>query len=296
MEYWLARAYLGTSPKVSVSLAEANLIDASVRCLNTLIDIEEHFYILLENFIEFEACLLKQALTFELRPIYPHNVFFDQSIEVNRLAINLLAAFVFYEDSLRANLARLKSQSLSAIRPRTYKYPAGSEHRFVRALRNHACHFGMPVSSRSISSAWVGDEPSRRRVGGKLSVLRRALERDPDFKLDLLDQLDEPIELKRIFRSHLDRLSALHKSMREHLADYANEWVAEIGRRIKSVVHLDTEDSFGAVSLFSQSDQKAPEPVCVLLEEQIDRLSHLRDKNWTTVNLSRAYVTSEDIS
>jgi hypothetical protein len=97
----LMRSVLGPSPFLEIDTATANALAAAMDDITGMIDVEQKFDILLENFIEFEQELFSRTLRQAYR-LEPNSTdIFDDTLALNRRTINVLTAARLYADQAR---------------------------------------------------------------------------------------------------------------------------------------------------------------------------------------------------
>jgi hypothetical protein len=194
------------------------------------VGLEEKMNLLLDNYHEFEAELLKLADEGKriLSPETPLTHRMRARIRLNRRIVNVLTACRLYLDQSEHTLSELfgdKNDEVAAAEERRRAVYDGSlSYRLMEALRNHVQHRGLLVQCVSFRHIHHGDDV-RFRVEPMLKL--SDLEEDPKFKKSILDQVKaacskgperEEVDVHGPIREYVAAIWRLHVANREAIA------------------------------------------------------------------------------
>jgi hypothetical protein len=149
MQYGLSRLVHDSNKLIPIS--EQEYAEARVASENALelLTVEENYHMLLENYEEFQAEILRLSLR---RSLWDEHDWFssaDRRRTINRRLQNLRSTCRLYLDQMRRSVSRVfgkdsaQWQELDAERKQQYESLLG--YRVMDALRNHMQHSGLLV-------------------------------------------------------------------------------------------------------------------------------------------------------
>ena len=192
-------------------------------------DVEEKLSLVLDNFFEFEAELLKLA---EEVVIWGGHEFIDtmqRRLLLDRRLINVLSACRLYldqTDHVISNIFGNPSSELSGIKQ--FKNKLYDEHfgyRLMETLRNHAQHAGLVVHgiSHNFHHHYRNEGGKRVLEGAKTecAVIPECnvsiLAQDSDFKVSVLKEAEaigKNLDLRRPLREYVSCITIVHREIR----------------------------------------------------------------------------------
>lgn len=225
MQY-LATGYFWETPQKAFSISteiDAKRFDdvesAKNVCLFAL-GFEEKFQLVVDNYIEWETELLKQA---QSSILWQTNRFesLQHSLLLARRLVNVLTGFRLYLDQTDHALSKVfgnPSEELQAIKEFKKKlYDKHFGYRFLEALRNHVQHCELPVEIVTFNQKLVDrDKTAQIQFSVIPQASLKALAENNDFKKSILIELEdgpENIDLRPPVREYVSCLASLHKEL-----------------------------------------------------------------------------------
>lgn len=275
--------------------------------LTVLRSIEEKLDQLLENFIEYEECLLSIALRKSVRPFLDESVLMAARRTVARRLANLLTAGSLYVDQVTQDVNSIYGNDSDVSKALDVavktEYDACLGYRVMAALRNHVQHRNSFVGTISYPFEWKDAEAPdgmgrwRFRVVPHLDVAR--LEADGGFKPKVLAELKgitveqgpgAAIPLTPFARQYVQSLGKVHEVLRILMADDVKQWEDRVE------VILGMGEVASAFTTSGAAVVGHGEPLAGVLFLSPELLSYRRDlakRNRTFANLSARFVSSE---
>jgi hypothetical protein len=180
------------------------------------VGLEEKIKLLLDNYEEFEAELLRLADDGK-RILSPETALMDRMqarIILNRRIVNVLTACRLYLDQSDHAISQLfddRSDEVNAAEERkSTAYDNNPSYRFMEALRNHVQHRGLLVQCLSFRHSYERDDV-RFRVEPRLKLSN--LEEDSKFKRSIVDEI-KAASAKGLDSGEID----LHRPIKEYVA------------------------------------------------------------------------------
>lgn len=290
MGYFLRGAHIGPQTIVEISevrylhLANArqNLVDAGA--------FEQRYELLLGNFTAFELfCAetsLRGVLEFESR----YERWADVISVANRHTINFLATARLYADHVVRDFKHLvlsESFADAAKRLLSQAYDETLGYQFVCELRNHVQHRAVAVhgiKSRSRGTSW--SESAILYCQKKLILDDRG-----DFKLRVLEQLDEQVDLMAMFRAYMVSVSRVQIALRRLICQACIDSREVIDSAIKDYASnqkgsTDERAQVLGVTAVKVEDGCFTAPVPLVLDWDDTRVA-LAEKNSRAIHLPR---------
>jgi hypothetical protein len=211
--YFLRGAHIGPQTIIEISEERYSLL-ANAR--KTLVDagaFEQRYELLLGNFTAFELFCAETSL----RGAFELEFRFEKWAEVistaNRHTINFLTTTRLYADHVVRDFKHIvlnEPFADVAMKLLSQAYDATLGYRFVCELRNHVQHRAVAVhgiKGRSQGSSWS--------EGAMIYCQKkRILEDKGKFKMRVLDQLDEHVDVLAMFRAYMASVSRVQIALR----------------------------------------------------------------------------------
>jgi len=226
MRYGLTRLVLGDHQFLEIPREQFGRVVAARQIVIDLLQIEEKFVFLIDNFRELEADALSNTLQNATLPSRPWSEMISDIHLFNRRIINLLTTCRVYldhtphhlssifpdDDTVKAELKQQLSQ----------RYDASLAYRLLEALRNYVQHRGLPLSGIRRNNRII--DPDNRQSGTEhtieFNIDRNRLIDDPKFKraiADELQQMDGRIDIRPMIREYVALLADAHQELRKRL-------------------------------------------------------------------------------
>ena len=229
MRYTIVPGVTGIRGSIEISADEFNKLRRTQKDLIYVLNSEETFDLVLENYAEFESDLLRLGVRSSL--FGEHGEALGPRREINRRLANLLSSAYLYIEQVRQDLEAIygkRSKPVGAFIRSCCKQRASLAYRTMEALRNYAQHRGYPV--QAIIVQFKREDTNRGdllRTGLRLFVNIQYLLENTDFNPDdkkvieqLLTQVDDNgnINLMPFVREYMERLCEVHESMRSRIS------------------------------------------------------------------------------
>lgn len=222
MGFYLRRNALGPQSVLRIDEKRYQQLKAARRTLVDAGAFEQRYELLLGNFTAFELfCAensLKTAFEFDAR----YGTWARVITEANRHAINFLTTTRQYADHVVRDFSHLSFAepfNQLAERALSHAYDSTLAYRFVWELRNYVQHRSIAahgVEGRTKETAWT-------ETAMIYCSKKTILEDRGKFKLKVLDQLEEKIDLLLMFRSYMAAVSKVQIELREVIGRACSE-------------------------------------------------------------------------
>jgi len=215
-EFFLRRESIGSQYLVHI---DEERYRALAHARNILIDagaFEQHYELLLGNFKAYEMHCAEASLESSVQFSFRYETWATVLSEANRHALNFLTTTKLYADQVVRGFKHVVlEQPFAEVAKRLLNeaYDATLAYRFVCELRNHVQHRGYAVhGSRSgIGNTWLDNS--------SLQFYKARIEEDRGkFKLRVLDQLDDKVDVLGMFRDYVVAVSNVHIELRKVIA------------------------------------------------------------------------------
>lgn len=296
MQY-LLEAIRRNSGTVEITDREFAEISTAKRSLVIAIGFEEKFYLLLENYAEFERALLDLTLRRLVFADSDWSNFQDDILTVNRRLANLLSAARSYLDQVDHELVSLfgdGSASVTAVRTaRGAEYDRRLGYRAMEALRNYLQHRSFPV--HNLSFGMQRDEVGSRTFAAHTivpSVSVAELSRDGGLKPGVLEELvakGPMVSLTPLVREYVEALARVHTALRTAVAEEVAQWEENVRVSIERARNGCGDSNIGFVAVARGEDAEVEE--VQLFAELINRRKLLERKGHHTTMLANHYVS-----
>jgi hypothetical protein len=207
---------------VRISRADFETYQRAQRTLARALGIEELYEILVSNFLEFETFVLDAASQAAVRTVAPYLEQHRLRIGATVKLVNLLSAARMYVDQVPKKVRDCFSpgqEEMDRVKAEFSKeYDAHIEYRFIEAVRNYAQHYGTPVHWTQRGMGWTSlKQDGRLEYHVEIASLRSFLKQDGSFKVQVLEELPERVDLRSCVRRYLESVSKVHHYVRKLL-------------------------------------------------------------------------------
>lgn len=290
MGYFLRGAHIGPQTIIEISDARYELLANARRTLVDASAFEQRYELLLGNFTAFEMfCAevsLRGAFEFELR----YGKWAEALSVANRHAINFLTTARLFADHVVRDfrhLALSEPFADAAKRLLSEAYDATLGYQFVCELRNHVQHRAVAVhgiKGRSKGASW--SESSMIYCQKKLILEDRGT-----FKMRVLDQLEDHIDVLAMFRAYMTSISRVQLALRELIRQACADSREAIEVAMKDYASAQEEDETVRGRVIGLTAVKGKvgnfsEPVPLILEWDDARVAW-GDKNSRAITLPK---------
>lgn len=297
--YGLARMVLGSRSFIETSREEFEAVSAAVDGLTEVTEVEEKLDLLLENYAELEADMLRVTVGEMIFRDLDYATFARRRGLFNRRIVNLLTAARMYVDHVPRHMGRVLDgdvRSKAEVGAHfSESYDSSLSYRLMEALRNHVQHRAFPIHKVTFRSAWHeegGETKLEFSVG--LEVLPDELAEDGKFKASVLGELRASggkVDLKRAAREYVQALALVHEKVREKIKDRTSAWEAVVaGAESKFQGRFPGEDIIGLAAVVRRPNGTVQEHVPIA-RHLVQYRKFLEGKNAVLATLSKRYVT-----
>lgn len=256
-----------------ITAARLTLIDAK--------NFEERYEMVIGNFLEFERFIADFSLRTHIEADLSYRKASVIFLESNRLVMNLLTTFKSYVDQTPQDFKHLPTafgEKFQEIASNIYDKSLA--YRFASALRNHTQHYSPPVHAVRTGGTrvdWIDK--------GLFFCKKEELSENPKFKKSVLEEIDNEVDLKTIFRELMEHLSRMHIGLRQFLHEAVHMARSSIEVAMQDFVKVQGEScSAIALAVYKEVDGEYSSVSPVLLDWDETRLE-LVSKNGNVINL-----------
>ena len=304
MKYYLIKAVLGRNPRIEISKERYDALLTSWSTIILLSNLEEQWDCVIQNYIELEQELLKEAVNSMILLMEQYDQFSDIRLGFARKLSNFLSTARAYLDYTPKILKRSeRHDAKDQFKLATNKaYDAFFGYRFMEALRNYSQHAGLPIHGAGMNSSWIEDDETGERAGflrhtvhANINIER--LRADNSFKKTILDEIDpqtKQLNMATPLREYLEGLGSVHDSLRTALASEFDNAKSLINEAIEEYSAANDGNVIG-LSVAEFDDDSLVDKQNIF-EELIERITRLQIRNGTLKNFQRRYVSSEIVS
>jgi hypothetical protein len=294
MSPYIRQQILGHAPSIAITDDQFDAIKAARVVLSAAFALEESYDLLIGNYVEVEQELLAAAAVNAARNKDAYDDFFELRATINRRVVNLLTTARLYLDQAPQRLATCAKDPQAAraeLKTRTNEhYDALFGYRFLEALRNHVQHCGLAVHSISIKNEWVETGGIRmREISIQPFASRSDLAEDAKFKPSVLKETPEKVVLTHVIREYLQCLGDIHKLVRSHVTENAQQARLTIQQHISAYGDANNAKTLGLAAIRPGPDGEQ-ESVPLFLNWDDVRVK-LVSRNSTLTALARHVVT-----
>jgi len=228
-------------------------ITVAATSLRGALDIEEKYNLVLENFEEFEAELLNNALRRSLFQTHDWSEAITELHRLNRRLVNFLATCRLYVDQVPHNLSQLfgTNSSIAVVfeTSKSREFDARLGYRVMDAMRNYIQHRSLPIHVISYQLHWRDLPAGRFREHTVVPEVETAkIREDGKFKpttLTELEALGAQVDLTPLVRQYVAGLAMIHKDLRASLATHLEQWDQTIAQAGMDFVAAGASDLTG---------------------------------------------------
>lgn len=309
VDYAIGRFGEDTRERLRISEAEyTEAIECRTRLLEVYL-VEERFDVVLGNYEEFEAEILRLALQHSLRFDSAMGGLPEQRRTLTRRVLNLLASCRYYHDQLQHSfsviLGRGSQLALDVGRKQSSHYDSSFAYRLMEELRNVLQHFIDPIRSISANHQRTSlGKDSQLACTVTPQIEKSILLEDRTIRRKLGAELEghpDRIDIKPPIREYIELVADGHRYVRERLRPHVEEWDNAIQVLVNAYV-----ESRG----LSAADTPKDLEVCCLMPAVIPAITErtwlptrvvmlrrgLEHRNRHLVQLSRRYATNQPLS
>jgi hypothetical protein len=269
-----------------------------------VLGLEEKLDLLIANYGEYEAELLRLALdrSLHVREEWSTNRADMQTI--NRRVVNVLSAARLYLDQVMhevcAEYGHDSSQQQTLQSKISGEYDTVADYRLMETLRNHVQHRSLPLAGFMAPTDY--EEISRDEDRWRVTIVPyldiESLEASPKAKTSVVREFARaavPPDMTRCLRSYLECLCRIHETVRDICAaDYERATVMLLQARIEAMGEALSQSLSGTTSVaaVARDARGRPQRVLHLNDIVMEQVRLLRARNRSFDGLARRYVAS----
>lgn len=300
MNYFLLELVLNSKDQIAITRQEfEDIRKAKLIALETLA-IEEKYYLLLQNYFDFEKSLHDHALTSLLFRDYDWSDKVDDIHSINKSLVNLLSAGKMYVDHVPQHLNTIFEPSLAESAEfetnTNVQYDVSFGYRVLAALRNHTQHSDFPIQSLTYNMNWInftGKKVCRHSATANIHV--DAIARNKKFKPAIraeLAAIGEKVDIKPIVRQYMSSFSVLHNQVRTALKPISAKWDKKL---TDATTRFRSAFSREAIGLHATSvdDKGEYKERLSIFADVIDRRLYLERRATTISNLETHFISGD---
>lgn len=215
-EYILEQFIIGPRLQLSISEERYKELAYARNVLSEALAFEQRYELLLGNFLAMELAFTEICLRIKVEPQHRYINSAEILEKANRHVVNTLTAMRAYADQvvqdfkcldLAPSFSQLAKSELNEAFSRSLDY------RFMCSLRNHVQHKATAVHG------FVADDDRVRDANGwvetvKFYANKSTLATDKDFKLRVLDEQPQKIDIRRRARRSVQAVGEVHLALR----------------------------------------------------------------------------------
>jgi hypothetical protein len=301
MVYGVTIASIGTWPFVEISAEEFERIKTARSRLLAVLDIEDRFELLAENYAEYESTILAVA---QRRMVRRHDdgwtAAMDDLLLMNRRLANVLMAGRMYEDQAKHAVSGVYGSTsntftrLCAAFSEAYDESLG--YRAMSALRNYSQHQGLPIGGFHYQSERTSRDGQDLICFGVRPQLNIAALRAAEFKRSVLAELESHEghhNVTAFVRAFVGGIGHAHECIRE----LTRADVSECRRTINDVLSIGRTrigQTLGLAIVARDEEGNHPE-VLEIFEDMLQRLDALQARYADLGYLKNWFVTGEAV-
>jgi len=289
--------YFGRNDCYKISEKEYKLL-IDVQCsLLKVLEIEEKYNIIIENYKEFELSLMEISLENALHYDPKWTSFRNEIRKTDRKANSLLSSCTIYTKYITEDIGKLGKkfdclvEKISKVIKRIYSN--SFEYRFMEELRNHVQHCGFSITNFTFERGWesyaseekLRQEPFFYVNTKKISEIDKKIA--SKFEEEFKDLPDNKIDLKIYIRKYIESLSELNDYIRNELEHNIKEWI-DILHEFKSKHKRKTNSNLPYITIFKKNKGIMEEKN--LFFDYIKARKKLVNKNKKLANLQKYLI------
>lgn len=301
----LMKVVLGEKHFLEIPKGTIDLLQASMKDLREMVDIEQKFAILYSNFIELEEEMAVGAVRDAYQRLESITDMFDYRLLITRRVGNLLSSARLYVDQTKHHISTLFPKDAAKLKEVSdlfsHEYDTRQGYRVMEALRNYGQHRGLPVHGMTHDARWLDDDLPTQRIeyNSALNISTKELEADGTFKPAVMAELTsqgEWIDLKPMVRDYMEGLAAVHVEIRKRLdprMKQAEELVLQYRKMFEE--NAGVPDACVGLAAGRLKENGLMEEFFYLTDNPINYLTKLRSRTRTMVNLSKRTASTRII-
>ena len=303
MKYYLIKAVLGRNPKIEITKERYDSILSSWATIIFMNDIEEQWDSVIQNYIELEQEMLKEAVNAMILLMEQYDQYSDIRLGFARRLSNFLSSSRAYLDFTPKLLKRsARVDIMDKFKLKTSEvYDQNFGYRLMEALRNYSQHSGPPVHGAGMNASWIEDEETNERAGllrhtVQANVNVEKLRADSNFKKSVLKDIDKDtkqLNLAPPLRQYLEGLGSVHDALRTELKAEFETAKENVRSAISEYAEINSDNVIGLSA--AKFDGQTLIDKQILFDELIQRTARLQVKNGALKNYQKRYVSSEII-
>ena len=299
--YFLAIRALGRHHRVEIDQARFDEIAIAWANLRHVVNLEEGWDAIVQNYVELEKGLLDAAAANMILSNLDYHNFQDTRLAFAVKLTNLLSTCRAYLDHTPRHLNRLvpAGHDTDAFKLATNReYDARFGYRFMEALRNFAQHSGLPLHGTTYDARWkedTADGSGMLEFSVATNVVIDKLRGDKAFKQAVLaDVTEKELATEPLIRGYIEGLSMVHVELRERLKARIEDWMKTVRDAMAEFIETSGDPATSIIGLCAM--QLAPrnewKQTVPLVKDMLERLEMLQKRNRSLVNLTRRFVSS----
>jgi hypothetical protein len=298
----LRAAVIGSRSYLELELGEVDDLKRAMNGVFELLEIEQKFDVLFENFIELEQTLAAVTIGSAYKSGFMYEDFFDEKRRVNRRIINMLTAGRLYIEQSLHHVGSLypgdaaKLDEVKALFRAEHASNLG--YRVLEALRNYVQHRGLPTQSMTLHSEWIDRDTERQALHSNISVSLKPedLRADGKFKASVLAEVEaigDVVDIKLMIRQYLDSLGRVHETVREMTRPLFEEWKGAVGGVLgRFEQRFPEEPKVARAVVDQQPDGRRYTKRFEVFDEPFKYIETLRGRNRSLSNVSKRFVST----
>ena len=295
VEYFVGLVRLPHGPRLELQGQEYDEVIRAKENLVRVLEIEEAFDVLVENYAEFQGELLALSVWHGLHREYARSGSDRLRRLVNRRLGNLLSSCRLYFDLTDRMLGEAfpqGRQSQDFNDARSLEYDDRFSYRLLEAVRNYSQHRGFAVQDYGWR-LWREEEatPNKLCCSVQPKVIREDLRNDPKVKADFrkeLDQQPETISLGRHVVAYMESIYCIHNAVRSMIEIPLGLWEDRLSKIVARFAEKFPEEGQGCsqASAYMVREGTA-DPLETFLTAQFhERITFLQESNPIRTNLA----------
>jgi hypothetical protein len=296
VSHFIWKKALGTPERLPLSRDEYACLKKAWEILIGMLDFEEEFDNVIQNYIDLEQGFLSTAIHSMVRSRTDLVEFRKVRIKFARLLSNLLSSCRSYLDHSPHHLRQVADGGGESFKEKTSAaYNSEFAYRFMEALRNYAQHRGSPLHGTTFSSRRV--ERDETGFGLQYSIWASVdvekLRSDPKFKRSILAGVTvERIDVLALCRIYVEKLGELHVKMRDELASQIDDAKGLLRAALTRYESETGNSSIGVGFALSKNDRTV-DKFQGIPEDIIELYESLVKQNRQVINLRHRFVSNE---
>jgi len=300
MLYFLWKAAMWQSPKIPITKDQHDTIISAWRAIVTVLDIEEEWDSLIQNYIELEMELLKSAMDTMVLNHESYGDMQQRRLIFSRRLSNLLQTCRSYIDRTPHHLKKLEGHDFEATfdELRRAAHAAHFGYRFMDAMRNYAQHRGVPLHGATYHAGWIGDDNGNRKAAMRhvvtANVNLNKVRSDKKFSAKVRAEVAgvDRLDIAALTREYIEALGTVHIELRARMAEALAKWKATVKSAIEQYAVANNDNVIG-LCVAEFADERNLIAKVDIFDDLLLRQEQLVQRNGSLVNFRRRYVSNE---